>query len=176
LRTLMQTRGFEELSVQEIADAATVNRATFYDHYTDKFALLDALVAGGFHELLHERKVSYDGSCPSAVGTVIRTACDYMALNHRSCPAEPTAFEPLIEAAVTGAIRHVLMAGIPKTAAVTGPSSERVATTASWAISGAVKEWLRMKDRPSAEEITAVILPMILPILVAHKPAPAPAS
>src|SRR5258707_14086832 len=75
LRTLMQARGFEELSVQEIADAATVNRATFYDHYTDKFALLDALVAGGFHELLHERKGSYEGGCPSAVGEGIRTAC-----------------------------------------------------------------------------------------------------
>lgn len=178
LRTLMQTRGFEELSVQEIADAATVNRATFYDHYTDKFALLDALVAGGFHELLHERKVSYDSGCPSAVSAVIHAACDYMALNHRSCPtqAQPSAFEPLIESAVTGAIRRVLLAGVSKAESLAGPSPEMVATTASWAIYGAVKEWLRMKDRPSAEEITAVILPMILPILLAHKPAPVPAA
>ena len=42
LRGLMKSKGFDEVSVQDIADAATVNRATFYDHYTDKFSLLDA--------------------------------------------------------------------------------------------------------------------------------------
>ena len=47
LQSLLLTRSFEEISVQEIAEAATVNRATFYDHYTDKFALLDALVGSG---------------------------------------------------------------------------------------------------------------------------------
>ena len=55
LATLMQAKSFDEISVQDITEAATVNRATFYDHYTDKFALLEALVAGGFHEFLDQR-------------------------------------------------------------------------------------------------------------------------
>jgi AcrR family transcriptional regulator len=46
LGQLLQSRSFEEITVQDIAEAATVNRATFYDHYTDKFALLEALIAG----------------------------------------------------------------------------------------------------------------------------------
>src|SRR6202167_1883316 len=66
LGSLMQTKSFDEISVQDITEAATVNRATFYDHYTDKFALLEALVAGGFHELLDERNVRYQAGCPSA--------------------------------------------------------------------------------------------------------------
>jgi AcrR family transcriptional regulator len=41
----MQTKTFNEISVRDIAEAATVNRATFYDHYTDKYALLDAMSA-----------------------------------------------------------------------------------------------------------------------------------
>ena len=57
LRDLMQTKNIDEISVQDITDAATVNRATFYDHYTDKFSLLEAMVASGFHMLLHERNV-----------------------------------------------------------------------------------------------------------------------
>ena len=48
LRKLMQSKSFDEISAQDITEVATVNRATFYDHYTDKFALLDAMVAGGF--------------------------------------------------------------------------------------------------------------------------------
>lgn len=34
--------------MQDIAERATINRATFYVHYTDKFALLDALVREDF--------------------------------------------------------------------------------------------------------------------------------
>ncbi len=68
LAALMQTKSFDEISVQDITEAATVNRATFYDHYTDKFALLEALVAGGFHELLDARQVRYDTGCPGCVG------------------------------------------------------------------------------------------------------------
>ena len=78
LRNLMQSKGFDEIAVQDITEAATVNRATFYDHYTDKYALLEAMVAGGFHALLHERNVSYDGTCPSAVRALILATCDYL--------------------------------------------------------------------------------------------------
>src|SRR5882757_7069210 len=76
LQTLMQTKSFDEISVQDITELATVNRATFYDHYTDKFALLDAMVAGGFHRLLHERNVTFDGTCSAALGALVLAACD----------------------------------------------------------------------------------------------------
>src|ERR1700755_1000620 len=82
LHTLMQTKGFDEISVHDIAEAATVNRATFYDHYTDKFALLEATVAGGFHVLLHQRNICFDGTCPSAAGAIILAACDYLTQSH----------------------------------------------------------------------------------------------
>ena len=45
LEKLMETKDFDKISVQDIADAATVNRVTFYDHYTGKFALLECVVA-----------------------------------------------------------------------------------------------------------------------------------
>src|ERR1700678_2851698 len=79
LGILMKTKSFDEISVQDITEAATVNRATFYDHYTDKFALLDAMVAGGFHALPQERNVRYDGTCHSAASAIILAACDYLS-------------------------------------------------------------------------------------------------
>jgi AcrR family transcriptional regulator len=172
LRTLMQQKSFDEISVQDLADAATVNRATFYDHYTDKFALLEALVAGGFHQLLHDRGVSYDGSCASAARPIILAACDYLATHQGGCSdsAHKSAFEPLIAAAITNAIGRVMLAGLSKATITGGTSAEMVATTASWAIYGAAKEWLKTPDRPSAEEIVTVILPLIVPILLAARP------
>src|SRR6201995_5287968 len=82
LGKLMLEKSFDEISVQDITDRATVNRATFYDHYTDKFSLLEAMVAGGFHRLLRERNIQYDGTCASAAGAIILAVCDYLADSH----------------------------------------------------------------------------------------------
>ena len=176
LQTLMQTKSFDEISVQDITDLATVNRATFYDHYTDKFALLDAMVAGGFHKLLHERSVRYDGTCPSAASAIILATCDYLTQTHTSSTGcqRQSAFEPLVEAAVTAVIRRVLMEGMPKDAIITGFPPVMIATAASWAIYGAVKEWFNTPDRPAAEEIVPVILRLVLPILQTATPVESP--
>ncbi len=176
LHNLMQNKSFDEISVHDIAEAATVNRATFYDHYTDKFALLDAMVAGGFHKLLNDRKVHYDGSCASAAAPIVLAACDYLGECHSSQTAcqKQSAFEPLIEAAMTQAIRRVLFEGMPKTGSASGISPGMIATTASWAIYGAVKEWFNTPGRPPAEAIAPAILKLILPILQSAGPLPSP--
>jgi AcrR family transcriptional regulator len=169
LLQLMETKTFDEVSVQDITDAATVNRATFYDHYTDKFALLDAMVGGGFHKLLHEREVRFDGSCPSAAGAVILAACDYLAQMDKgegTCQRQ-SAFQPLVDAAIVQAIRRVLAEGVPEEAAGGVPSSIVVAT-ASWAIYGAVKEWFNTPGRVPAEEMVGTVLELVVPILQPH--------
>ncbi|MDW5264577.1 MULTISPECIES: TetR/AcrR family transcriptional regulator [Acidobacteriaceae] len=169
LRDLMQTRSFDEISVQDITDAATVNRATFYDHYTDKFALLDAMVGGGFHKLLHERNVSFDGTCPSAAASIILATCDYLTESHgdRAACTRQNAFEPLMESAMTAAIRKVLIKGMEKDGSA--GASEMVATTASWAIYGAVKQWFYTSEHVPAEEIVGRILQLVMPILEAGR-------
>jgi AcrR family transcriptional regulator len=169
LSSLMQSKSFDEISVQDITEAATVNRATFYDHYTDKFALLDAMVAGGFHALLQQRNVRYDGTCHSAASAIILAACDY--LSQCSSPevhAKQVSFGPLIEAAVAHAIRRVLLEGMGKKGA--GLPPEIAASSVSWAILGAVKQWAETPKHRSAEETVPLILQLILPMLQAADP------
>jgi AcrR family transcriptional regulator len=48
---------FEDISVQEIADEATLNRATFYLHYPDKNALLLAMTGVRFRDLIERRGI-----------------------------------------------------------------------------------------------------------------------
>lgn len=169
LQTLLHSRSFDEISVQDITDTATVNRATFYDHYTDKFSLFDALVGGNFHKLLHERNISFDGTCPSAAASIILATCDYLTQTHANNAActRQNPFEPLMESAITRAIHHVLMNGMGGKATPSGPSPEMIATAASWAIYGAVKQWFYTPGHPPAEEIVEPILQLVMPILQA---------
>ena len=44
LTTLMKEKPFEQIKVSEICAASFVNRSTFYDHFNDKFELLQSLL------------------------------------------------------------------------------------------------------------------------------------
>lgn len=182
LSSLMQTKAFDEISVQDISEAATVNRATFYDHYTDKYSLLDATIAGGFHRLLHHRNVQFDGTCPSAASAVILATCDYLTQTH-SNPAvcnRQSAFEPLVDAAILAAIRRVLERGMPKPASGSEepllPPSGMIAAAASGAIYSAAKQWFFTPDHTPAEQVVPEILELVLPILQQARAAALPAA
>src|SRR5271154_4977444 len=107
LEKLLESKEFEDISVQDIAEAATVNRATFYDHYTDKFALLECMVARQFLGLLTQRGVAFDGTCPSAMRGIVLGVCDYLTV----APGKERQgqMEPHMESAVVAVVRHMIL-------------------------------------------------------------------
>src|SRR4051812_31773881 len=102
LETLLETKPFDSISVQDITDQATVNRATFYDHYADRYALLQCMVGTHFLKLLEERQVQFDGSCTSGLNAIVLAVCDYLA---RGTGKQ----EPHMEAAIIAVVRGVLL-------------------------------------------------------------------
>ncbi len=48
---LMYIKSFDDITIQDIADTADVNRGTIYLHYTDKYDLLDKLIEEHINEL-----------------------------------------------------------------------------------------------------------------------------
>src|SRR5437879_5578939 len=51
-RQLLTEKGFDAISVQDVAERAEVNRGTFYAHFPDKYALLEQVVGESFREAL----------------------------------------------------------------------------------------------------------------------------
>jgi AcrR family transcriptional regulator len=165
LRKLLQEKPFEEILVQDIANAATVNRATFYDHYADKFALFEAMVAGDFHELLKERNIRFDATCPTAIEATVLAICDYLKeihKNKRQC-ASKGSFSPLLDSALTRAIRIIVLDGLAKRATRTGVWHDVLASTISWAIYGTTREWFYSKRRPRIDEIVSLVVSIVGP-------------
>ncbi len=170
LEELLKTKAFEEISIQDIADAATVNRATFYDHYPDKFALLECVVAGRFNALLASRGVKFDGSCSSAVRAIVLGVCDFLTADPGTTTcSERRVEEPHLESAVIAVVKHMLLDGLRKSSEG-NRSPEMTAAAASWAIYGAAKEWLKSAERGSSEQAAEAIMGLILPMMHAGQP------
>jgi AcrR family transcriptional regulator len=165
LAKLLQTRDFDKISVQDIAEAATVNRVTFYDHYTDKFALLEAMVEGRFNELLEQRGVRFDGTCTGALSAMILAVCDYLAATPGMECERGRLMEPHLEAAVIAVVRRMVLAGLQRHPAERPVPVEMVATAWSWAIYGAAQEWVRTPNRPPSEEIVGPLAELVGPLL-----------
>jgi AcrR family transcriptional regulator len=49
---LMDEKGFKNITINDIADGAIINRSTFYLHYTDKYDLLQKTVAEAIKNIL----------------------------------------------------------------------------------------------------------------------------
>jgi AcrR family transcriptional regulator len=166
LAELLDTTAFEKISVGDIADRATLNRATFYDHFADKYALLEAMVAQRFEELLNRRQVVFDGRCPTVLRNITLAMCDFLAdMPGPGCPGHRQ-MEKHFEAALMAVVRGMLIDGLKRYPPASGMPAEMIAATISGAIYGGATEWLRTRDRGSAEAAAQAIFPLIVPILV----------
>jgi AcrR family transcriptional regulator len=172
LAKLLEQKEFEKISVHDITDVATVNRATFYAHYPDKFALLECLVAGQFNALLAERGVRFDGTCASAIRGIILGVGDFLAQTPRMECERRRQMEPHLESAVVAVVGRMLLDGLKQHPA-SEPSPEMRAAAASWAIYGAARQWVHTPDRTSSEAMAETVLNLIAPMV---HPAPGSAS
>jgi len=162
LATLLNKKEFEDISVQEIADEATLNRATFYLHYADKNALLQAMTGARFRDLLQRRSISFT-DCTGALRAIALGVCDYLA-ESTSCPAQ-LARIPL-ERSVIPVVEDMFKEGISRHTPAPGVDAGLLAATAAWAVFGAARRWFQTADRIPAEEMAAKIETMVGPVIL----------
>src|SRR6202789_4081991 len=162
LAKLLTKKEFEDISVQEIADEATLNRATFYLHYPDKSALLQAMSDVRFRDLIKRRGLSFS-NCDGALRAIALGVCDYL-VEATGCPGQ-LAKMPL-EGSIIPVVEDMFREGAGNHAMAPGTDPELLATTAAWAIFGAARRWHQTPDRIPAEEMAGKIEVMVKPIFL----------
>ena len=163
LLKLLNRKEFDSISIQEIADEAGLNRATFYLHYPDKNALLQAMTAARFRDLVARRGLCFT-DCDGGLRAIALGVCDYLA-ETTGCPSQLTKMP--LEGSIIPVVEAMFLEGGASHPPKPGVDPGLLATTAAWAVFGAARRWFQTPGRIPAEEMAAKIAATVKPILVA---------
>ena len=160
-RELVEEKGFEAVTVQDIADRADVNRGTFYAHFPDKYALLDQVIREKFRLLLERHLTADAGWTRKDLALVIRAVLSHFADVYRNCTHRES-LNPMFEQAVQQDLTAVFRQWLRKTPAEQwSVPTDVVASMCSWAIFGVANEWSKQRKAPPLEEMTNYVLQVV---------------
>jgi len=166
---LMTEKSFQSITVQDITDRATVNRATFYAHFEDKYAILDQTVRDRFEEVLNSELPAGLPDSEENLQALIVAVCRFLDKFLGTCPHHrPVQFEPLIERQVKEQVYEYLLGwlnGYGATARLAAEEKDLAATITSWAIYGAAYHWARGSRKDTPEEFAGHMRHSLCPLL-----------
>lgn len=160
---LVAEKGHTGLTVREISERATVNRATFYAHFRDQYELFDRYVSEAFGEELGRRLPPSAGIDEGTLRELILAVCDYLEGLNTACSRMDRQFRPLIEARVQRELYELLLGWIRQVEKGSDRvAPEVVASVVSWAIFGAGLRWSREEAPGTPEEVADQVLQVII--------------
>lgn len=162
---LEERQNIHSISVQDITERATVNRATFYAHFEDKYALLEIWMREKFHKELERQLPTASTLQMSTLRLLILAVFDFLALWRYHQKAADRKFEPLFEVALQQELQEILLNWLNQVPSSVPVCQETVETTAlviSWAIFGPAVQWSRGDQTITKDVMAQHVLAVVI--------------
>jgi AcrR family transcriptional regulator len=160
---LLAEKNFEAITVQDIAERSTINRATFYAHFVDKYALFASYSREWFRQALFNRLP--EGAPFSRANLELVILATMQALAEMDDHCRPTeALKPSVMSAVQEELSGYLFRWLERALRGGAQQPMGLETTAaglSWAIFGTAVDWSHMVERSPAESTAAHIATLL---------------
>ena len=161
---LLAEKSLQSITVQDITGRAAVNRATFYAHFEDKYALLSYIIREDFHTALQNKLPSGAALSLGNLRLLILAVWEFLTRFHSGCHPSDKQFEPMIEAQVQTELCEFILNWIEPVYIRDGDSLTEPRITASvmsWAIFGVGMDLSRDKTAQSLERCADQVLALI---------------
>lgn len=155
--SLLAEKGFESITVQDVTAKAGINRATFYAHFPDKYALLDYSIQKMFLSEIEKRTLNACSYSQDNLRNLILAVCEFLFRTHTNCAQPHQQFESLVEGTIKKQIFSLLSYWLRNSKL----STEIPATVATWAIYGLAAHYSHLKKRPALEKFVEEALPLV---------------
>jgi len=160
------------ISIQEIATRATVNRATFYAHFEDKYALVADWSREKFQRAFANELPPSSSLQKETLHRLILAVFDFMALSRRYSRPSNRQFELLYEMVSQQELYDLLLRWLQQVPSEIPRPVETIETTAqaiSWAIFGPAAQWSRgdqsISKEVMAHHVLAVVVAGLSPVV-----------
>ena len=164
LMELMAEKSFQAITVQDIAERATVNRVTFYAHFADKYALLEYTIREMIKQQLYSQVPEDAPFSQENLARLILTICEFVGEMGHRCPPPHGQLETLMEKQIKAELYETLrrwLEGLPPSKSKGHATLEQTAMESSGAIYGAAMQWSQQERRESAKDFVQQVLPLI---------------
>ena len=156
---LLAEKNFESISVQDVTSKAQVNRATFYAHFPDKYALLDYSIGHMFRQEIEKRTLDACHYTPDNLRNLILAVCEFLSRLHSDCAQPHQQFESLVETQIKKQLFDLLSFWLKQSKVKI--STDIPATVATWAIYGLASHYSHSKKRPALDKFVDDALPLV---------------
>jgi AcrR family transcriptional regulator len=168
---LLAEKNFDSITVQDVTEKAQINRATFYAHFEDKYALLDHSIRQMFRQEIEKRVLDACHYTPDNLRMLILAVCEFLSQLNTTCAQSQKQFSPLVEKQIKAQLYELLLVWLRKMDIPV--SAEMPATAATWAIYGLASYWVGSKNRPTLDAYVDEALPLVAVNLNQFAPQPA---
>ncbi|WNS46445.1 TetR family transcriptional regulator [Paenibacillus sp. MMS20-IR301] len=107
-RDLLRHKEFDAITIKDIAQRATINRATFYAHYEDKYALLEKITEQAFQEMIPEQVLYAQEFTNEICGQLILLTHNFIVDFYQVCRMDSKSIDTLVHEQIKKMLQEMI--------------------------------------------------------------------
>lgn len=161
---LIRKKDFESITIKDITEKATINRATFYAHFQDKYSLFDFTLSNNLNEIL-SKNVNLQGKIDEDfIKSLVVSVLEYHQGMQETCKRSYISIVSIMDKQSRKTLADVFYSKLEnyKIADYDSIGAKLLSIMVSNSISGSVCEWCKSSKGTPPEILVKEILPFIM--------------